>query len=313
MCNAVRNLIKALNLLKIVVIFLVFILPACSPAKLYLVPDENQFSPLADEEYSEFVAGIKGSHIKGESGSIIYTIKLRSPVHSALFEQALVFARDNDSNTMIRTSVYSSNFSRLLYYAVLNNAIGLTCDAINGEAVFSSNGLFYLPDLPELLHDPKLFLSVLLGRLPDNLDKIILKIQKTDTTSEQVAKKVILKASLPGLAIESLYENISGYGSLWHPVRLLVLPDKTSGNSGNAENSKSMQEARSILIEYSYTSESELLSGRFIPSNIMITLPEDRASLEFIVRRFSDKIEGSFDQLFDTTPPASYRVISIDK
>jgi hypothetical protein len=229
-----------------------------------------------------------------QKGSTIHTLLARSTLRSTSFEQALLFTEDS-----YRISLYTPNFSKLLYFAVATPEGTLSCDVSNKEAVISEDpGKIHLPELPPMLLNPENFKHLVLGEVPGSLlgEEVLSALEIRTYVGDQGNQKSIIQGRID----HGIFEG------------LLVLVDNSSG--GDTSGGKSYRLDKVILrpdnskeavqVEYSYSE----IQNIYIPNEIKLYTLERSLDIIFRLNKMSNEISGSKESLFSLQPPRGYKV-----
>lgn len=296
-------------LLKIILLVVIssFTFIGCSPSSLSIVPDESNYLIQSKESTNSAIEAFRARANELRHGSAVYSATLKTPLYSRTFEQGIVF-----SERRFRASLYAANFARLLFYVVVNGKTSLTCDVDSREAIYSYNGVMCLPDLPPQLADPQLLLDILLGRFAwETENSVSLNIYLSSHFTNE--KKMLLRFKNQGEEIDGLFLNQLKdirFDNFIFPERIILRP-LASMTQERTYCEAEADPVDEILIEYDYADNARVRQP-ILPSMIRVQIPSRDITLEYQTIRFSNEIEGSADQLFDTSAPPSYRVLKID-
>jgi hypothetical protein len=260
---------------------------SCSSYRYSIVPDEKSLVLLTEQEHEDILRDFKHKGMP-EQGSSIHSVEFRSRLRTTTFEQAIVFL-----NELARLSLYTPNFSKLLFYAVSGQEKTISCDIVNKEAVLRLHpDRIYHPELPPALQSMQNYRAILLGVAPDTLlghdgDFFLLKRMSPET---EVTNEYVVKGRLPEAVYESLFEHYPASGEI-RLLRVLLRPDT----------SKDVLE-----ISYDYSGEYE------IPQSILLEIKRQSVRIRYTLKKFNPKISGDFETLFGQEPPAGFAVYVVD-
>jgi hypothetical protein len=276
-----------------VTLYILFLSSACSPRTFSLVPDKSQYVLLEEEGRRELLSTLMRNR-SNQRGSTIHTLLARSTLRSTSFEQALLFTEDS-----YRISLYTPNFSKLLYFAVATPDGTLSCDVSNKEAVISEDpAKIYLPELPPMLLNPENFKQLVLGEVPGSLlgeegfSALEIRISIDDQGSEKhIVMGRIDYGTFEGLLvrIDNSLHGDSSVIDIFRLEKVILRPD----------NSK-----EAVQVEYFYSP----IQNVYIPSEIRLYTLERSLDITFNLKKMSNEISGIKESLFSLQPPRGYQI-----
>ncbi len=263
---------------------------SCTTHRYSLVPDESKFSLLPSEQSDEVQKKIKIDEGRTQ-GTSVHSVEFRTTLKTTSFEHAMIF-----TDEFTRISLYTPNFSKLLFYAVSGPVSSISSDMGRREAVIEYvPDKIYLPELPSSLLSMENYKAIIFGYLPAAIwsareEPVMLR---SISNGSEPPYEYMIKGRSTGGKYEALLKDVLTDIPGIRLERTLFRPD----------DSKDVLE-----ITYEYSDEF-----KNIPQKITLEIKKQSIRIHYTLKKFNPELTGDFQTLFSFRPPDGFKVYVVEE